>query len=249
LYEPNASAGLAARRAATGAGDDRAWIAAWRYGQLVDHADLFWALTRGSSWVVRRLGAVPVAVPAGRPLLILSYHYGQGLWLLAWLRSQGRPVRFLSMRLVPEAFASSIAHAYGRLRIAMVERLACAPPIFTGGARREIAGALTGRGAVYALVDVAIPGARGQAPNANLLGRPVLLPAGVLESAAGCDAAVLLVTARVAADGKRVVETAAFGRPEDLTIAQLAAELDARLVRAPEAWHLWYLWPSFLTSP
>ena len=232
-------------REVTGRDDDAAWLADYRFARLVDHCDLFWSLTRSRAFLLRRLGAPAPAVAAGRPLLIVSFHYGQGLWLLAWLAAHGHAPRFLSLRFAREPGGCLLDHLYSRLRMATVERLANAAPIYTGGARREIASTLERGGAVYGLVDVPVPESRDVPGNATLLGEPVLLPAGLLESAATSDAAALVLTARATSDGSRIVEAQAFASARELTIPSLARALDERLARAPAAWHLWHVWPTF----
>ena len=81
--------------------------------------------------------------------------------------------------------------------------------------------------------------------NAALLGHPVLLPAGLLESAAGQGASALVLTSRVTSTGSRVVEARSFERVEDVDIAALASALGDRLAAAPASWHFWHLWRSF----
>jgi len=245
LYREAADAGVARWRQAGLGDDDAAFRVDFRFAQLVDHADLFWALTRSRAFLRRRLAAPRFDVPSGRPLVVLSFHYGQGLWLLDALAAQGHPARFVSIRLDRAEAPSSLAYAYARLRIAMVGRLSGVPPIFTGGARRAIGDALAAGGSVYGLVDVPVPGGATAAANASLLGHPVLLPTGLLESAAGCGASALVLTSRVTPSGSRVVEAGAFARVEDVAIADLASALGDRLGAAPASWHFWHLWPAF----
>jgi hypothetical protein len=230
-------------------GDDDAFRVDFRFAQLVDHADLFWSLTRSRAFLRRRLAAPRFDLPPGRPLVVLSFHYGQGLWLLDALAAQGHPTRYVSIRLERAEASSTLAYAYARLRIAMVGRLAGVPPIFTGGARRAIGDTLAAGMGVYGLVDVPVPGGIAAEANAALLGHPVLLPAGLLESAAGQGASALVLTSRVTSTGSRVVEARSFQRVEDVDIAALASALGDRLAAAPASWHFWHLWRSFAAQP
>jgi len=247
MYRRAAEAGAARWHEVVAQADESDFRARFRFAQLVDHADLFWSLTRSRTFLRARLAAPRFDVPTGRPLVVLSFHYGQGLWLMDALASQGHRVRFVSIRLDRAEAASTLAYAYARLRIAAVGRLSGVPPIFTGGARRTIGDALAAGVGVYGLVDVPIPesaGAQARA-NASLLGHPVLLPTGLLESAAGAGASALIVTSHAMPDGSRVVETQAFERVEDVDIAALAGALGNRLAAAPANWHFWHLWPAF----
>jgi hypothetical protein len=249
LYREAGDAGAAHWREVVPGGDEDAFRADFRFAQLVDHADLFWSLTRSRAFLRRRLAAPRFDVPPGRPLVVLSFHFGQGLWLLDALAAQGYPTRYVSIRLDRAEAPSTLAYAYARLRIAMVGRLAGVPPIFTGGARRAIGDALAAGTGVYGLVDVPVPRSAAAAANAALLGHPVLLPAGLLESAAGQGASALVLTSRVTSAGSRVVEAQSFGRVEDVDIAALASALGDRLAASPASWHFWHLWRSFTARP
>lgn len=249
LYDDAARAGLAQWRSVAGRDADtphaRAWLADYRFAQLVDHADLFWTLTRSRRFLLRRVNAAPAALLPGRALIVLSFHFGQGLWLLHWLAAQGRPPRFVSIRLDRAQSPSALHFAYARLRMAAVARVSGVAPIYTGGARREIARTLAAGGTVYGLVDVPVPHAEGAVANATLLGTNVLLPPGLLESAQGAAAQALVLTARAGRDGTRVVETEPVGDVAEVTPGGLAALLERRLREAPAAWHFWHLWPRF----
>jgi hypothetical protein len=122
LYDERARAGLAHYRAARPRGDAQRWLNEFRFTQLVDHADLFWALTRSERFLLSRLDLRPR--PAAMPLMVISMHFGQGLWLLPWLRAAGTPARFLSVRFDASAFESRLRYLYARLRMRVVERLA-----------------------------------------------------------------------------------------------------------------------------
>jgi hypothetical protein len=249
LYRDATAAAAAQWNATLHGGDEAAFRADFRFAQLVDHADLFWALTRSRRFLREKLSAPCFDAPAGRPLVVLSFHYGQGLWLMDALAAQGHPAHFVSIRLDRAEAPSTLAYAYARLRIATVGRLAGVAPIFTGGARKAIGEALAEGTGVYGLVDVPIPGGAAAEANATLLGHPVLLPTGLLESAAGRGASALVLTARVTPTGARAVEARSFPRVEDVDLAMLASELGQRLVAAPASWHFWHLWRSFAARP
>src|SRR4030095_9365586 len=59
LYDERARAGLAHYRAARPRGDPDQWLTEFRFTQLIDHADLFWALTRCERFLLSRLDASP----------------------------------------------------------------------------------------------------------------------------------------------------------------------------------------------
>ena len=244
---PQAAAAAHAHAVVLGGTDEAGkarWRREWRFHHLVDHADLYWTLTRPRSWPDRRLRGMPPIPPHGRPLVVVSFHYGQGMWLMRWLAAGGWRCRFLSIRPEREQAGSTLGYAYARLRNRAVESITGEALIYTGGARREIAASIAQGVAVFGLVDVPLADGAQHAGNATLLGHPVVLPTGLLESTPP-DARALVITARAERDGTRTVEwsEAAAG---SLSIDLLAGELATRLSRTAPAWHFWHLWPRFL---
>jgi hypothetical protein len=241
LYDERARVGLAHYRAARPRGDALRWLTEFRFTQLIDHADLFWALTRSERFLLSRLDA-PLR-PGASPLMVISMHFGQGLWLLPWLRACGTPARFLSVRFDGTAFESRLRYLYARLRMRVVERLAGVPAIYTGGARGEIAATFAQRGAVYGLIDV--PTGAAAAANATLFGAPVFWPSGLVDAARAAGVDVLLLTAHCGADGRRRV---AAERIAAADVGDIASRFGARIDAAPGAWHVWHFLPDFAAS-
>lgn len=227
-------------------GDEREWKADFRLTHLLDHADLFWSLTRRDRWIFGRMALPPFARPASCGLMVVGYHYGQGLWLLRWLRAAGAPARFLSVRFGRADFDTRLRYAYARLRMYAVRRAAGVPPIYTGGSRRVIGDELAGGGCVYGLVDVAVEGAAKLRANGRLLGHPIHLPEGLLDTAREANVPVLVMTSRHDASATRSVDVRLFDSARDLATSDLGDELQQRLDAAPWAWHVWGLWPQFL---
>jgi len=241
LYDERARAGLAHYRAACPRGDPHRWLAEFRFTQLIDHADLFWALTRSERFLLSRLDA-PLR-PGVPPLMVISMHFGQGLFLLPWLRAEGTPARFLSVRFDATAFESRLRYLYARLRMRVVERLAGVPAIYTGGARGEIAATFAQGGAVYGLIDV--PTLAANAANATLFGAPIFWPSGLVDAAQEAGVEMLLLTAHCRPDGLRHVTAE---RTAARAVADVAAKFGARIDAAPGAWHVWHFLPDFAAS-
>ena len=226
--------------------DERRWKSEFRLTQLLDHADLFWSLTRSDAWILARM-ALPRLDPwPPGGLLAIGFHYGEGLWLLRWMRASGKPARFLSVRFARPDFDSWFHYAYARLRMFAVESAEGAPPIYTGGGRQAIAETLATGGCVFGLVDVAVDDASRQPANGSLFGQPIFLPEGVLDSAGAVNPPVLSVSARHDARGIRQVEARIYPSARDLTMSTFSAELQWRLDVASPAWHSWAMWSRFL---
>ncbi|HET7098398.1 MAG TPA: hypothetical protein VFJ68_13495 [Casimicrobiaceae bacterium] len=241
LYDENARAGLAHYRAACPRGDPSRWLAEFRFTQLIDHADLFWALTRSERFLLSRLDAPPR--PGAPPLMVISMHFGQGLFLLPWLRAGGTPARFVSVRFDATAFESRLRYLYARLRMRIVEKLAGVPAIYTGGARGEIAATFAQGGAVYGLIDV--PTLAASDANASLFGSPIFWPSGLVDAARSAGVETLLLTAHCATDGRRHI---AAERTATLAVADIASRFGARIDALPGAWHVWHFLSDFAVS-
>ena len=226
--------------------DARRWRTRFRFHVLLDHTDLYWALLRRRGFLDPLLRGAPPLPPSGTPLMVFAFHYGQGMALMRWLVAAGHAPRFVSIRLARAEADSSIGYAYARLRNRTVERLTGHSLILTGGARREISRTLAACGSVLALVDVPLPDAGQLAANARLLGTPVVLPVGLLESMIP-QARAWVASARVDDRGFRHIDAVEVD-PDVLSIRELADQLSRRLVEAPEAWHFWHLWPRFLAQ-
>jgi hypothetical protein len=244
LYEDAAAEAVARWREVSPGGDERSWLAAYRFAKLIDHADLFWALTRSESFLLSRFVSRPPALPSP-PLLVVSFHYGQGLWLLRWLREAGLAPRYLSVPSVREGADSTLMFWYGRVRIRAVERLAGAAPIFLGGARRAIEDALAASQTVYALVDVPSRNAASQPGNCTVLGRPVTFPVGAVEAAQQANVPAIVITARILPDGRRTVDMEPGPDARALTMERLGAALTGRLCADSAAWHFCNVWSGF----
>lgn len=236
LYDVAAQAGLAEYRRVSES-DGRNWLVEYRFAQLIDHADLFWALTRPRRFLHALMDA-PAGTGAG-PLLVVSMHFGQGLWLLSWLRGYGLPARFLSVRFGAEAFASTAHYLYARLRMAVVERLAGKPPIYTGGARRELIATLRSGEVAYGLIDVPTSG---QPANALLFGTPIHWPTGLMDCARSEAVDLLLLTACCERNGRRRVDA---DRVPQASAGEIAEIFERRIRAHPGAWHFWHLLPAF----
>jgi hypothetical protein len=241
LYVPATELAAVQWRSIDQRADEAQWRSSYRLQQLLDHADLFWSLTRSRHFILKRLVAPVLSLPVQRPLVVVSFHFGQGLWLLHWLKRLGHPPRFVTLRIERDKVGSTLDYAYARLRNWQLARLAGASPIFTGGARRAIAETLKAGHTVYGLIDVPVETSERHA-NCTLFDRPACLPTGLLEAAEKAGAATLVLSGHMEADGSRVVETRV---DDELTIDAVAYELEQRVRRAPAAWHFWHLLPAF----
>jgi hypothetical protein len=216
---------------------------------LLDVADLALSRRKSVDWWPDHID-VAGEWPKRGAFVVVTFHYGTGLWLCRALRRAGHRGMFLSGRFERDAFAARpLLHRYGTERLAEVERITGAPIAYRPGARGKLLDALAQGVSVIGLIDVPPRLApRGQRP-VELLGRPASLPDGLLQLAD--DAHVPIVPCWVELDfasGRRrvVIGEARAAAPFDATLAELASTLD-RLIRAsPAQWMFWREWSGWL---
>jgi len=220
-----------------------------RTTHLLDVADLALSRRKPVDWWPEHIDVVG-EWPKSGAFVVVTFHYGTGLWLCRALRRAGHRGMFLSARFERDAFeARPLLHRYGTERLAEVERIAGAPIAYRPGARETLLDALAHGISVIGLIDVPPRLApRGQRP-VELLGRRASLPDGLLQLAD--DAHVPIVPCWVELDftsGRRrvVIGEARAAAPFDETLAELASTLD-RLIRAsPAQWMFWREWSGWL---
>jgi phosphatidylinositol dimannoside acyltransferase len=221
--------------------DEVTWRRAWRLVQLIDHADLFVALTRRSrsfNWQADVRGTWP----ATDPFLAVTFHWGAGLGSLAHLANAGHRARFLSGRFADSDFGNDAWRVrYVKLRIRAIESMTRAPVIFTGGASSHIDDAFAQGTSVVALCDV--PPSEGRSTiAASLNGLQLRMPLGLARLACARRIPVVSFVAGVdRATGRRhlaIDEACVFSDPASLAAA-LAARLGSQLERDAAAWHMW----------
>ena len=210
--------------------------------RLVDHADLYLSLHQGER--VRREHVECVgAWPAGdTPILAITVHWGVGLFGIASLAATGRRIACLSTRL-DEAHVrhDPVLLAYGRTRLAEVERVAGAKLIYAGEGARPFLRALERGESLLALIDVP-PDAVGGAHPVRLLDRRAWLPSGLVKLAERTRIPVVFFAVELdAASGNRIVRIAEpfVVTDRDAAMQRLADALDHCIRRSPPAWTFW----------
>lgn len=221
--------------------DEATWRRAWRLVQLMDHADLFVALTRGSRWFNGQAD-VRGDWPATGPFLAVTFHWGAGLGSLGHLANSGHRARFLSGRFADADFGNDAWRVrYVKLRIRAVERVTGAPVIYTGGASSHIDDAFARGTCVVALCDVP-PSAGRSTIDASLNGLQLRMPLGLARLACARRIPVVSFVAGVdRVTGRRhlaIDEARIFSDPASLAAA-LAARLGTQLECDAAAWHMW----------
>lgn len=233
----------AAIREASNIGMDRAdeqWIQKYKLVKFVDHADLYFSLTRTDRWLTKWV-TVSGEWPRQGPFIAFTYHWGTGLWVLRHLRRAGLQAAMLSTPLDNAAPILDLRARYGQLRNWEVQRATAEAVIYLGGARDKIRDHLRSGGAIVALVDVP----RNQTPESlevTVLGRETSLPRGLfaLSSEESIPMIPFVFVLDCETGSRRLEILPALAGADEKTLANEAARIFGNLLeRDSAAWHRW----------
>lgn len=133
---------------------DRAFDRRFRFGFLLEHADMFRALGWGWRGLARTMPLSADSDPSTGGGLCFFFNFNQGLPALASLRAAGHQVHLVYRRLDGRPPGVGwLRYAYMRLRLRMVARVCGNPGIGTGGARQRIAETIAAGGLVCVAAD------------------------------------------------------------------------------------------------
>lgn len=252
LYREVVAAATTAAQAYGCCDDARAFAREQRYERLVDHIDLQLSRTRSDRFLARHVELLGAWPPGDGPVLALTFHWGGGHWGIRSLAATGRRVACLSAPFETQPPRGlSVALRYGYSRLAEVERVAGAKLIYAGTNARPFYRALKRGESLLALIDVP-PGEVGGAHPVTLLGRPAVLPSGLLKLAQSTQLPVVMFAVEVdRASGRRRVHVSEAFRVDDRDEAmqRVAAELERLLRLRPAAWQFWPIAHAFFPTP
>ncbi len=222
--------------------DPRAWLRDRKLTTLVDHADHYLARTRGDRWMDRHLVVDGQWPTPGQPCILLTFHWGAGMW---GLRSAARA----GVRMHPLVAAANGAHFVGRSVLhryinarnrTVVEALKC-PVIDVSKGMRQALRVLHSKEQLLAVVDVPADQVAASQP-VQILGLPARLPTGLLRLAVERKIPVSVYVTGIHMDtGQRFLRIRQLGVPSDVDslVGTLAADLDGLIRECPPAWHFW----------
>lgn len=224
----------------------------FRYGFLLEHADVYRTLTRGWRGLARTM---PIVAPVSdvRPGLCFFFNFNQGLPALASLRLAGFQVFLVyrSLERRPEG-VGWLRYAYMRLRLRMVAAVCGNSGIGTGGARERIAQTIAAGGLVCVAADTP------PRPDTGLVqvdfpgGRTAYWRSGVLKLALELSGPLRCFVVHLDwQHGTRQLELRDLDADADLTGLTRALNqlfLNA-LLQQPELWFYWPAPQGFLLLP
>ncbi|MDX8389748.1 MAG: hypothetical protein R8M38_04575 [Mariprofundaceae bacterium] len=237
--------------------DQKQWKYDYRLHRLIDLADPFISLFRSDRWMQQHLEAIGQWPEGKKPLFIITFHWGEGMWMLRHLKSQGRPVAVLVKSFSRDSSRHLLRYWIAHFRVWVMQRAGGATMIVTGENSRDKNSILTMKRclnsdiSVYGLLDVPVTRQR-SSMEAKLFGKVVFLPRGLLQLALRTDATLVMATLSVdKMSGLRrlfISDTIPLTDEESL-MAILAAKLEESVLQDTSAWHHWPSVQSFFQRP
>lgn len=222
-----------------------------RLVRLLDAADLYLArrtpVNRAPAGHFRRQGEWPEK----GPFIAVSFHYGNGMWMLRDARRAGLRTVVIAAPFEDSMFAGrTIELHYARWRWAEMDRSAGAPSAFRPKIRPKLVSALEEGKVVMSLLDIPPQLVPSRQLPVTLLGQPATLPCGIFDLAQALDVPVVPYWVTLDAKGQRTLHVASARRISDpeAELAWFAEQLDRLIRDDPGAWHFWPQWPQWLAD-
>lgn len=242
LYNGSCQAALQQAQARGWVTDPVHFVYVRRLVTLVDHADLYLALSRGNSWMRRHLTVDGQWPTPGQAALLCTFHWGAGMWGLRHAAQAGLRPHALVAATHGEPFKGrTVLGAYARWRTGQVQRTLGQVPLDVSASLRPAVQALKQQQVLLAAIDAPADQAEG-AEVVPLIGMQARVPRALLRAAARQQLPVFVyVTGLDIHTGQRslcVLPMQPTSDAQQLT-RQVFAELDRCIRQDPAAWHFW----------
>lgn len=248
LYRAQADAGAYQAAQLGFAADQEAWKAERRLVTLVDHADLYLALTRSNRWMHRHLRVSGEWPAPDKAALLCTFHWGAGMWGLIHAASHGIHPHALVASVQGSAFAGRfVLGHYARQRTAKVAKVLGQPTLDVTQSLRPVVRTLNQGGQILAAVDVP-PDEAAAAEIVSLLNRQIRVPKALLRTASEKQTPVYVyVTGFDLTTGQRSLQITPMPHHGDSTALarDVFALLDTAIAAQPSLWHFWSELPRF----
>ncbi len=219
-----------------------------RFLQMLDFADFHLARRARLDTAPNGHFIVEGEWPPG-PFLAVSFHYGNGMWMLRDLLRKGRRTTVVAAPFEPGDYKGRRVYlGYARGRHRTMERSAGAVAAYRPRVRDKLVAALARGDVVMSLLDLPPRLIPANQQVVELLGQTASLPMGVFQLAASVDVPVVPFWIEIDARGVRklVIDTARDPRDPASNLTYFAALLDRLIRQDPAAWHFWSEWPAWV---
>jgi hypothetical protein len=242
LYREPAERALLEAAKRSWASDPKAWLARRKLVTLVDHADHYLARTRSDAWMARHLEVSGEWPASDKPALLLTYHWGAGMWALRHANAAGIRGHMLVAAVDSAHFAGhSVLHRYIKARTASIALALRRPTVDVSVSLRPVLKALRAHEQVIAVIDVPADQVSTSTP-VDILGMKARIPTALLRLAVEQSLPVSLFVTGINLDtGKRTLNIKKIGIFEDVnSVADVVfKELAFFIEKEPAAWHFW----------
>lgn len=241
LYRQAAAKALTeAQKRGWAAQPDR-WLWSRKLTTLVDHADLYLARTRGDRWMDRYLDVEGQWPKAGQAALLLTFHWGAGMWALRHSGRAGLRAHALAAPLDGKHFVGrSVLHRYIKSRTYSAAAALKCPFIDVATDMRALVKALQRQEQVLAVVDVPADQVSASQP-LTILDMPARVPTALLRLAVDRSIPVFVYVTGVQMDsGRRFLRIHQVDSTQlDTLVRDVFQELEKIIREDPPAWHFW----------
>lgn len=225
------------------AGTQAQWLHTRRLVTMVDHADYYLARTRSDAYMRRHMDVQGQWPAPGQAGVLLSFHWGAGMWALRHAGAQNLKVHALVAALEGAPFAGrKVLHRYAIARTAQVGVALRQAPLQISGSLRPVVQALRRREQVLGLVDVPADQAEGSSVPITVCGMAARVPKGLLRLAFDMQVPVTVyINGFDVMTGRRFLRIEQIAPQPDLpTLADTVfARLDDCMAQNKALWHFW----------
>ncbi|ABM34685.1 hypothetical protein QRO10_24505 [Paracidovorax citrulli] len=227
------------------------WLAERRLVTLLDHADHYLFRTRSPAWMRRHVEVDGAWSGAGKAGLLLTFHWGAGMWALCHASAEGMQGNMVLAAPGGRDFIGRwVFGRYVRARMRSVEMALNRPVVFVPGGMEGVRQALGREEQVVVVIDV--PEDQVNVTRTTIiLGQPVSVPAVLPQMAV--DRLLPTTVFYMGVDlqsGRRKLRILPLGTcsdPQELT-DRVFGHFDELLRQRPAAWHLWTEAPRFFRA-
>lgn len=242
LYRHPSNKALVEARKRGWAPDPDGWLWGRKMTTLVDHADHFLARTRSDSWMDRYLDVQGQWPQPGEAALLLTFHWGAGMWALRHAHRAGLTGHMLVAPLDGAHFAGrAVMHRYIKARTNSIALALKAPFFDVAHDMRALFKALKRNEQILAVIDVPADQVSVSQP-LTVLGMQARVPTALLRLAVERSIPVYLYVTGVRMDsGRRFlrIRRAESNAGLEALVKDVFQELEAIVAENPSAWHFW----------
>ncbi|PUA98814.1 hypothetical protein C8C99_3690 [Acidovorax sp. 107] len=222
--------------------DEKVWLQERRLITLIDHADHYLFRCRTNRWMHRFVEVSGQWQPAGKPGLLVTFHWGLGLWSLRHAATEGlHPHMLVAATEGPPFQGRWFLHRYIKARMDTVQRASGRPVIYAQGGLPKVLDTLAAQEQVLVVLDVP-PDQVAKTRRVSLLGRSVNVPRVLPSLAVQQKVPVTVVLMNVDMQtGLRLLDLEILepGNNEDELTKALFERLERVMLLRPASWHLW----------